>query len=155
MSWLGSRFVSLVPALVLCGGLAVAGEKVPIVYSTDLFHPHTDPDDHYDLACLFAIAEFDIRGIILDLGGTQAKQPGRPAVEQMLHAAGRKVYQRGPEDFVALRPERRSTLSGSCRCARLWRAATGACGLKCSRRSPTALSSARPTRGTSGSWRRV
>jgi len=23
----------------------------------------------------------------------------------MLHAAGRKVYQRGPEDFVALRPD--------------------------------------------------
>jgi hypothetical protein len=64
--------------------------KIPILHSTDLFHPHGDPDDHYDLACLFAMPEFDIKGIILDLGAEQAKRCGRPAVEQMMHITGRK-----------------------------------------------------------------
>jgi len=68
-----------------------AGPKVPILYSTDLFHPHADPDDHYDLACLFAMPELDVRGVLLDLGAEQAKRCGRPAVEQMMHLAGRKV----------------------------------------------------------------
>ncbi len=63
--------------------------RVPIIHSTDLFHPHADPDDHYDLATLFAIDEFDVRGIILDLGATQAERSGRPAVEQMMHLARR------------------------------------------------------------------
>jgi hypothetical protein len=91
MSLLAARFASLISAVALCGGLALAGDRVPVVYSTDLFHPHADPDDHYDLACLFAMREFDVRGIILDLGGTQAQWPGRPAVEQMMHITGRKV----------------------------------------------------------------
>ena len=63
-------------ACLLRGTDASAAEKVPIVYSTDLFHPHADPDDHYDLACLFALEEFDIRGIILDLGG-RSRPSGR------------------------------------------------------------------------------
>ena len=65
--------------------------KVPILYSTDLFHPHADPDDHYDLACLFAMPEFDIRAVVLDLGGEQAQRCGRPAVEQLIQITGRKV----------------------------------------------------------------
>jgi len=78
-------------AAALCAPAAWAGPKVPIIHSTDLFHPHGDPDDHYDLACLFAIPEFDIKGIILDMGAEQAKRCGRPAVEQMMHISGRKV----------------------------------------------------------------
>ena len=102
MQRLAYRVVFPLSALVLCTGLAVAGDRIPVVHSTDLFHPHADPDDHYDLACLFAMPEFDIRGIILDLGGTQAKQPGRPAVEQMMHITGRKV----PYGFGLSRPLR-------------------------------------------------
>jgi hypothetical protein len=79
-------------AAALTGTSARAAEhRVPIVYSTDLFHPHADPDDHYDLACLFALPEFDVRGIILDLGGQQAKGSGRPAVEQMQKISARRV----------------------------------------------------------------
>jgi len=66
-----------------------AEPKIPIIHSTDLCHPYDDPDDHYDLACLFAMKEFDIRGIVLDLGEHQAPRPGRPAVEQMFHITGR------------------------------------------------------------------
>ena len=89
---LALAFVSLAFLAALHGSaLAEAPKKIPIVYSTDLFHPHADPDDHYDLACLFAIAEFDIRGVVLDLGQTQAERCGRPAVEQMMHLTGRRV----------------------------------------------------------------
>lgn len=78
------------------------GERIPVVYSTDLLHPHDDPDDHYDLACLFALPEFDRRGIILDLGERQAQRTGRPAVRQMEHITGRQV----PTAFGLNRPLR-------------------------------------------------
>lgn len=64
---------------------------VPILYSTDLHHPHQDPDDHFDLATLFAMGELDVRGIILDCGARQTKQPGRIPVSQMMHLTGRNV----------------------------------------------------------------
>jgi hypothetical protein len=65
--------------------------KIPVVYSTDLFQPYDDPDDHFDLATLFGLPELDVRGIILDLGEKQKQKTGRPAVEQMMHLTGRKV----------------------------------------------------------------
>jgi len=88
-------------------------KKTPILYSTDLFHPHDDPDDHYDLAALFAIQEFDLRGIILDLGARQKQKPGRLPVEQMMHITKRKVPcavgladpLRSPDDKALDQPE--------------------------------------------------
>ncbi len=41
----------------------------PILHQTDLFHPHGDPDDHWDLACVFALAragDLDLRGVLID-----------------------------------------------------------------------------------------
>ena len=29
---------------------AACGAGMPVIYSTDLYHPHDDPDDHFDLA---------------------------------------------------------------------------------------------------------
>jgi hypothetical protein len=61
--------------LVIAIALALGGEvatgahpppRVPIIYSSDLYHPPQDPDDTYDLATLFALGEFDIRAIVLD-----------------------------------------------------------------------------------------
>ena len=83
--------LTLLAVLGACWTARGSEARVPILYSTDLFHPHADPDDHYDLACLFAMPEFDVKGVILDLGGTQAKGSGRPAVEQMMKIAGRKA----------------------------------------------------------------
>ncbi len=68
-----------------------AAKKVPILYSTDLHHPHMDPDDHFDLATLFAMPEFDVRGIVLDCGGHQQEAPGKIPVSQILHLRARKV----------------------------------------------------------------
>lgn len=83
-------------AVVILGGVMAAGvvggeTRTAVLYSTDLFHPHADPDDHYDLACLFALGELDLRGIVLDLGAVQAERPGSPAVEQMMSIARRRV----------------------------------------------------------------
>ncbi len=77
---------------LLCAlGLASGGTKTPILYSTDLLHPHDDPDDHYDLATLFALDELDVKGIVLDLGDRQKQRTGGPAVQQLIHVTGRRV----------------------------------------------------------------
>ncbi len=83
--------------LVGCVPAALAAEAEPpasrisVIYSTDLLHPHDDPDDHYDLATLFSLAELDVRGVVLDLGERQRQRMGRAPVEQILQIAGRRV----------------------------------------------------------------
>jgi hypothetical protein len=67
------------------------GAKVPVIYCTDLFHPHDDPDDHFDIAALYALKELDIKGIVLDQGKKQDSSPGRIPVEQMNFLTGRHV----------------------------------------------------------------
>jgi len=54
-------------------------------------HPHDDPDDHFDLACLYAHPEVDLRAVILDNGEHQAKRPGHCAVWQLNYLTGRHV----------------------------------------------------------------
>lgn len=42
---------------------------VPLVHATDLFHPHNDPDDHLDLACVCALAHAgwaDLKAVVID-----------------------------------------------------------------------------------------
>lgn len=65
--------------------------SVPVIYGTDLFHPHEDPDDHFDLAALYAMPEIDIRGIVLDQGRRQLASPGRIPVSQIDRISGREV----------------------------------------------------------------
>jgi hypothetical protein len=64
---------------------------VPVIYCTDLFHPHDDPDDHFDLATLYAMPELDIKGVVLDQGRKQLERPGRIPVSQLNQITGRKV----------------------------------------------------------------
>ena len=67
---------------------------VPVIYCTDLFHPHDDLDDHFDLACLYALAELDIKAVVLDDfkgKSEQAKRPGRIPVGQLNALTGRNV----------------------------------------------------------------
>jgi len=66
-------------------------KRVPVIYCTDLFHPHVDPDDHFDIACLYAIQEIEIKAIILDQGQKQKKNPGCIPVSQLNHITGRNV----------------------------------------------------------------
>jgi hypothetical protein len=65
--------------------------KVPVIYSTDLFHPPGDPDDHVDLATLFALPELDVRAIILDQGDMQGVKSGQVPVKQIMALTGRQV----------------------------------------------------------------
>ena len=81
----------LVATLAIGNSIGHASEKIPLLYSTDLHHPHMDPDDHFDLATLFSLAEFDVQGIVLDCGAHQLKAPGAIPVRQMLHLTGRQV----------------------------------------------------------------
>ncbi|MFO7975158.1 MAG: nucleoside hydrolase [Candidatus Hydrogenedentota bacterium] len=64
---------------------------VPILYTTDLLHPHADPDDHFDIATLFGMPEFDIRGVVFDLGPMGKDRPGVVALQQMMHLTGKEV----------------------------------------------------------------
>lgn len=74
-----------------CISSAMAAASVPVIYSTDLMHPHDDPDDHFDLACLYAMPEADVRAIILDQGERQSQRPGLKPVWQLNYLTGRHV----------------------------------------------------------------
>ena len=66
-------------------------QTIPVIYSTDLSHPHDDPDDHFDIVALYALRELDILGIVLDQGKRQDHSPGSIPVEQMNALTGRNV----------------------------------------------------------------
>jgi len=96
-SWL------LLPSLLLFALPAFCQARVPALYSTDLYHPHDDPDDHYDLATLFALQELRLEGIIIDMSNYEKgkKEPGVVALRQMFHLSGRTVpYALGFERFL-------------------------------------------------------
>lgn len=43
--------------------------NIPALHQTDLFRPHNDPDDHWDVACLYALAcagDIELKGIVID-----------------------------------------------------------------------------------------
>lgn len=42
---------------------------VPVIHQTDYFRPHNDPDDHWDVACEYALAmagDIELAGIVID-----------------------------------------------------------------------------------------
>jgi hypothetical protein len=74
---------------------SVAASGVPLLHVTDLFHPHGDPDDHFDLAVAFALAQrraFELRGVVIDYPPAfRAGDPAVAAVAQMNRLAGLAV----------------------------------------------------------------
>lgn len=85
-----SVFLTAVCCAAFGGGVA-RGEPIPIVYSSDLYHPHGDPDDHFDLMTLFCLPEFDIRAIVIDTGEGGKNRPGIPALKQVMHITDRQI----------------------------------------------------------------
>lgn len=70
--------------------------SIPMIHETDLFHPPADPDDHYDLACVFALAALglvDLRGVVVDHPPPHLPQadPAVPSVAQLNRIAGTAV----------------------------------------------------------------
>lgn len=64
---------------------------MPVIHCTDLFHPHDEPDDHFDVAVMFALAGIELNTVILDQGRLQLTCPGAVPVAQLNHLAGRNV----------------------------------------------------------------
>jgi hypothetical protein len=92
LSWLFIGILGIVLGYsVTAGGAAKAARSVPVIYCTDLFHPHVDPDDHFDLATVNAMPELDIKGVVLDQGRRQLERPGRIPMSQMNRITGRSV----------------------------------------------------------------
>ena len=63
-------------------------KKTPMLHVTDLFRPHEDPDDHWDLACVYALArrgDIDLKGVLIDHqpGNPDGRNPDIAAVAQM------------------------------------------------------------------------
>ncbi len=65
--------------------------EIPVIYVSDLYHPFEDPDDHFDLAALFGLTQFDIKMIIIDNAKPYEKTPGKIPVEQLNYITDRKV----------------------------------------------------------------
>jgi hypothetical protein len=74
---------------------ATEAKPVPVLHCTDLFRPFADPDDHFDLATIFALLQaghLDLRTILIDY--PPPKHNGDPdvqAVAQMNAITGRAV----------------------------------------------------------------
>ncbi|MFC1634860.1 hypothetical protein ACFL5Z_08460 [Planctomycetota bacterium] len=63
-------------------------QKIPVLHITDLFRPHMDPDDHWDLACIYALAhqgDIDLKGVLIDHppANRTDRNPDITAVAQM------------------------------------------------------------------------
>ena len=84
-------FTGTAPVAVEAGAASPSSARVPVIYSTDLLHPHDDPDDHFDLACLYPMPEVDLRAVILDNGEPQTQRPGFKPVWQLNYLTGRHV----------------------------------------------------------------
>ena len=75
--------------------------KIPLIHITDLYHPPQDPDDHFDLATVAALHEYDLLGVILDVserflhaaprGFDISRDPGFVPVVQLASLLGRTI----------------------------------------------------------------
>ena len=91
------------------------GRKIPLIHTTDLYHPPQDPDDQIDLATVFALEEYDLKAVVLDIterflhaapdGFDITREPGILPVSQMEDITGKNVA-------VALGPIRTLTHPG-------------------------------------------
>jgi len=85
---------------------SVALSRIPVIYSTDLYQPPEDPDDHYDLATLSCLEELEIKALIFDIS-TSHRQPeefGKTALDQIAKITG----QSPPPFKIGLREPLRS-----------------------------------------------
>ena len=60
-------------------------KKIPVLHATDLFRPHMDPDDHWDLACVYALAhlgEIDLKAVVIDFP-PKDRDPDVAAIAQL------------------------------------------------------------------------
>ena len=62
------------------------------IHQTDIFHPHGDPDDHWDLATVYALAArgaLDLQGLLFDYPPAhRTGDPATLAMAQLGHITG-------------------------------------------------------------------
>ena len=100
---------------------AGAGPKIGLIHATDLFRPHNDPDDHFDLATVFALAaqgRFELMAVMIDhTPQGLAADPDVQAVAQLTRMTGLAVpvltgAPRRLDPAEAVRPEHRADIAG-------------------------------------------
>ncbi len=69
--------------------------SIPVIHQTDLFRPPNDPDDHWDVACLYALAaagDIELKGIVIDYPPPHHRgDPDIVALAQMNYLTGLHV----------------------------------------------------------------
>jgi len=102
-----------------------------LIHTTDLFRPHADPDDHFDLATAFALAaqgRFELLAVMIDHPPANLNaDPDVLAVAQMNRITGLSVpvltgSARRLDPAEASRPENRAEAAGAMSVLRLMRA---------------------------------
>jgi hypothetical protein len=104
-------------------GRSSAGPKpaFSLIHVTDLYRPHIDPDDHFDLATVFALAargRFELRAVMIDHPPVGAAvDPDVQAVAQLAGISGLAVpvltgSPRRLDPAEAQRPENRGVTAG-------------------------------------------
>ena len=100
---------------------AAAGPKPGLIHCTDLFRPHADPDDHFDLATVFALAaqgRFELLAVMIDHPPAGlAADPDVLAVAQLSRITGLSVpvltgSSRRLDPAEAAKPEQREDAGG-------------------------------------------
>ncbi len=89
-----------------------------VIHQTDLFHPHEDPDDHWDLACVYALAlagDINLESILIDCPPVDhAGQPDAMGIAQMNYITGLNVpFAVGSSIPTISRQDKLSDLKGS------------------------------------------
>jgi hypothetical protein len=98
----------------------VRKSKVAMIHVTDLFRPHADPDDHWDLACVYSLAQrgdVDLLAVAIDYPPQAGLDPDVQAVAQMNYLTGLSVpvVVGSPRRFDPSeidRPENKTSLGG-------------------------------------------
>lgn len=81
------------PDLVLGREANSHSKKIPMIHATDLFRPYNDPDDHWDLACVYALAyrgDIDLEAVIID-SPLPGKEPDAAAIAQLNKITGLNI----------------------------------------------------------------
>ena len=92
--------------------------SIPVIHQTDLFRPHNDPDDHWDLACVYALAragDIELKGIVIDYPPPHHRgDPDVLALAQMNYLTGLNVpFSLGsPLATVSLKDRQKKPLIG-------------------------------------------
>ena len=85
-----SLFIVCIGMVLISATNAQETKRIPIIYSTDLFQPPEDPDDHYDLAIISCLKELELKALIFDLGTPHRKpeEIGTAALNQIEKITG-------------------------------------------------------------------